>query len=189
MAGVTAGWQPRRVADEADETGRPALPPEDLAAPADHVETADDGEVVAQVVIADGGVSGRGRLTVLRFGWHRDDPLAVTLLLSAQPDHPALPRGSWIVLRDFLRYGLEEPTGDGEVRIRPDDARDRVWFELDRLGRPACVSVPRATVRAFLARTEQDVASGEERSDDAVDALLARLLSGEESGCLSSGRG
>ncbi|MCW2606741.1 MAG: sporulation and cell division protein SsgA [Frankiales bacterium] len=167
------------MADEPDEEPRPALPADDLAAPADHVVTAEDGEVVAQVVIADGGVSGRGRLTVLRFGWHPDDPLAVSLRLSAQPDHPALPRGAWTVLRDFLHYGLEEPTGDGEVRIRPDDVRDRVWFELDRLGRPACVSVPRVTVRAFLAHTESSVASGDERSDDAVDALLERLLSGE----------
>ena len=179
MAAVRGGWHPRRVVDESDETGRPPLPPEDRAAPVDHVETLDDGEVVAEVVIADGGASGRGRMTVLRFGWHPDDPLAVTLLLSAQPDHPALPRGAWIVLRDFLHYGLEEPTGDGDVRIRPDDVRDTVCFELDRLGRPACLSVPRATVRAFLARTEQEVASGEERSDDAVDALLARLLSSE----------
>ena len=167
------------MTDDTDGEGRPALPPEDLAAPVDHVETRAGGEVVAQVVIADGGVSGRGRLTVLRFGWHPGDPLAVTLLLSAQPDHPALPRGSWIVLRDFLHYGLEEPTGDGDVRLRPDDVRDVVWLELDRLGRPACLSVPRATVRAFLARTEQEVPSGEERSDDAVDALLARLLSAE----------
>ncbi len=169
-------WQ---VGDEPDERAREGLPPQDRAAPADHVETTGDGEVVAQVVIADGGVSGRGRLTVLRFGWHPEDPLAVSLRLSAQPDHPALPRGEWTVLRDFLRYGLEEPTGDGEVRIRPDDVRDRVWFELDRLGRPACVSVPRLTVRAFLAHTESSVASGDERSDEAVDALLARLLSAE----------
>ncbi|MCW2778338.1 MAG: hypothetical protein JWN17_2063, partial [Frankiales bacterium] len=64
----------------------------------------------------------------------------------------------------------------------PDEARDRVWFELDRLGRPACVSVPRETVRAFLAATEQEVASGDERSDDAVDALLARLLATDPGG-------
>ena len=165
--------------EEQPEEARRALPPDDLAAPADHVVTAHDGEVVAQVVIADGGVSGRGRMTVLRFGWHPSDPLAVSLLLTAHPDHPALPRGSWTVLRDFLHYGLEEPTGDGEVRIRPDDARDRVWLELDRLGRPACVSVPRVTVRAFLERTEEQVASGDERSDAAVDALLERLLSSE----------
>ena len=77
------------------------------------------------------------------------------LLLTAQPDHPALPRGRWVVLRDFLRYGLDEPTGDGEVRIRPDDLRDRVWLELARPGRAACVSLPRETAREFLDRTER----------------------------------
>ena len=155
------------------------LPPEDRAAPADDVHVDADGRVSASVVIADGGASGRGRMTVLRLGWSPHDPLAVDLQLSAQPDHPALPRGSWTVLRDFLHYGLEEPTGDGAVRIRPEDDRDLVWLELSRHGRPACVSLPRVTVRAFLAHTEQVVASGDERSDEAVDALLARLLAGD----------
>ncbi len=179
MAPGMSGWHPSPMEDEGADEPRPSLPAADRAAPEDHVETGEDGEVVAQVVIADGGVSGRGRLTVLRFGWHADDPLAVSLRLSAQPDHPALPRGEWTVLRDFLHYGLSEATGDGEVRIRPDDARDRVWFELDRLGRPACVSVPRVTVRAFLAATESAVPSGDERSEQAVDALLERLMAGD----------
>lgn len=135
--------------------------------------------IVADVVIDDGGHSGRGRLTVLRLSWRAGDPLAVHLTLTAQPDHPALPRGSWVVLRDFLRYGLEEATGDGEVRIRPDDGRDRVWLELARPGRAACVSVPRGVVRAFLDRTHAVVPTGAETSDDAVDALLARLLGAE----------
>ena len=133
-------------------------------------------DVAAEVVIEDGGSSGRGRMTVLRLGWRADDPLAVTLLLTAQPDHPALPRGRWVVLRDFLRYGLEEPTGDGDVRIRPDDSGDRVRFELVRGGRPCCVSVPRETVRGFLDGTEEVVPSGEERSESAVDELIERLL-------------
>ena len=133
--------------------------------------------VTVEVVIDDGGHSGRGRMTVLRLAWHADDPYAVELLLTAQPDHPALPRGRWVVLRDFLTYGLEEATGDGEVRIRPDELRDRVWFELARPGRAACVSVDRALVREFLARTEQAVPRGEERSEAAIDALLERLLS------------
>jgi len=133
--------------------------------------------VTVEVVIDDGGHSGRGRMTVLKLTWQADDPYAVELLLTAQPDHPALPRGRWVVLRDFLTYGLEEATGDGEVRIRPDELRDRVWFELARPGRAACVSVDRAVVRDFLARTEQAVPRGEERSEAAIDALLERLLS------------
>lgn len=137
------------------------------------------GEVVADVVIDDGRHSGRGRRTVLRLLWRAGDALAVDLTLTAQPDHPALPRGHWVVLRDFLRHGLEAPTGDGQVRIRPDDDRDRIWFELARPGRTACVSVPRAVVRGFLDRTEHMLPTGAERSDEAVDGLLERLLGSE----------
>lgn len=115
-------------------------------------------------------------MTVMRLTWHPGDPLAVVLTLTAQPDHPSLPRGEWVILRDFLRYGCEEPTGDGTVRIRPDDSLDRVWFELERPGRAACVSVPRPLVHEFLNRTEDVVPCGEERSQAAIDALLARLL-------------
>ena len=116
-------------------------------------------------------------MTILRLLWRPSDPLAVELLLTAQPDHPALPRGRWVVLRDFLTYGLEEPTGDGEVKIRPDDLRDRIWFELARPGRAACVSLARPLVRDFLDRTERSVPRGAERSDEAIQTLLDRLLS------------
>ena len=116
---------------------------------------------------------------MLALVWSESDPLAVQLLLTASPDHPALPRGEWVVLRDFLRYGLDEPTGDGEVRIRPDEVRDCLWFELARPGRAASVSIPRAVARDFLDRTEAAVPCGEERSEAAIDALLARLLSAE----------
>ena len=133
-------------------------------------------EVATEVVLDDGRLTGRGRMTILRLTWHAADPLAVVLTLTAQPDHPSLPRGEWVILRDFLRYGLEEPTGDGTVRIRPDSALDRVWLELERPGRAACVSVPRPLVAEFLGRTEQVVPFGEERSQSAIDALLARLL-------------
>jgi hypothetical protein len=135
--------------------------------------------VAVEVVIDDRGSTGRGRITVLTLLWRPEDPLAVELLLVAQPDHPALPRGRWVVLRDFLRYGLDEPTGDGAVRISPDPARGRVQLDLARPGRDATVSVPRETVLAFLEQTEQAVPSGTERSEDAIDALLARLLGTE----------
>jgi len=133
-------------------------------------------EVATEVVLDDGRLTGRGRITMLRLTWHPADPLAVTLTLTAQPDHPSLPQGEWVILRDFLRYGLEEPTGDGTVRIRPDTTLDRVWFDLERPGRAACVSVPCPLVREFLDRTDEVVPCGEERSAAAIDALLARLL-------------
>ena len=133
-------------------------------------------EVAAEVVLDDGRLTGRGRMTVLRFHWDPTEPLAVRMSLTAQPDHPSLPRGEWVILRDFLRYGLEVPTGDGEVRLRPDDSLDRVWFELARPGRAASVSVPRPLLRQFLGRTDEVVPDGEERSEEAIDELLARLL-------------
>jgi hypothetical protein len=133
-------------------------------------------EIAAEVVLDDGHLTGRGRTTVLRLVWHSDDPLAVSVSLTAKPDHPSLPQGEWVILRDFLRYGMEEATGDGDVRMRPDEQLDRLWFELERPGRAACVSVPRPLVREFLDRTDEIVPNGDERSSDAIDALLARLL-------------
>jgi hypothetical protein len=133
-------------------------------------------EVSVQVVIDDGPHVGPGRHTVLKLSWTVTDPYAVGLHLTALPEHPALPRGRWVVLRDSLREGLTCPTGAGVVKIRPDDLRDRVWFELDRPGRPACISVPRALVAGFLSETERLVPCGEERSGPAVDALLERVL-------------
>lgn len=133
-------------------------------------------EVSVEVVIDDGPQAGPGRHTALRLVWTPDDPCAVLLRLTAHPEHPALPRGEWVVLREVLRDGLVVPTGDGAVRVRPDELRDRVWFELERLGRPACVSVPRPLVAGFVAATEEQVPCGEELTQQAVDLLLKRVL-------------
>jgi hypothetical protein len=135
-------------------------------------------EVAASAVLDDGRLSGRGLTTLLTFRWHPDDPLAVSLTITAEPDHPSLPRGEWVILRDFLRYGLEHATGDGDVRMRPDDQLDRIWFELARPGRAASVSVARDIVREFLDRTYAIVPTGEESDPEVIDALLARLLEG-----------
>ena len=136
-------------------------------------------QVTAEVVVEDRHLSGRGRTTVLRLSWQTRDPLAVRLLLMATPDHPSLPRGSWIVLRDFLRYGMEAPTGDGAVQIRPDRPRDRVRLDLSRDCGDCWVTVPGGVLRNFLDATEAVVPAGEERSEEAIDELIARLLVGD----------
>lgn len=133
-------------------------------------------EVATEVVVQEGGGPARGRTTVLRLGWRVADPLAVTLLITARPDHPALPRGRWVVLRDFLRYGLEVATGDGDVRIQPDPARRRVRLQLAGQGRPCLVWLPCQTLREFLDATERILPTGEERSEGALDELIDRLL-------------
>lgn len=125
-------------------------------------------------MVADEGRPVSRRVTVLRMSWQREDPLAVTLGLRSEPDHPALPRGTWSLLRDFLRYGMEAPTGDGDVRLRPDG--DTVRLELLGEGRPATCRVPMIVVQAFLDATERVVPSGAEGDEDALDALVERLL-------------
>jgi hypothetical protein len=138
------------------------------------------GEITAHVVVEDSGMSGHGHLTVLGLAWDREEPLAVRLSLAAQPDHPALPRGDWSVLRDFLRYGVEEATGDGAVRIRPDgttpDGVVRVRLDLLGEAKPYTVHVSATVICDFLDETESVVPTGAEADENVMDALIRRLL-------------
>lgn len=138
---------------------------------------AESGAVTA-VAVVGGPDAGQGRRVILRFGWEPADPLAVAIDIETRPDHPALPRGRWVVLRDFLRYGLSEPTGDGDVRICPavEQGVPVVTLVLARTVRPCTVIVPAPVLDAFLRRTEATVPLGGERSDALVDQLIARLL-------------
>lgn len=130
---------------------------------------------VTASAIVDGGCTGPNRTTMLRLAWSRKNPLAVRLLITAEPDHPALPRGQWAVLRDLLRYGCTHPAGDGLVRVRPDRA-GRVVLELVDGTRACVVHLPVETITRFLDATEEICPSGEERNDAAIDALIDRLL-------------
>jgi hypothetical protein len=115
-------------------------------------------------------------ITVLTLAWRQEDPMAVYLTVRSTPDHPALPRGNWVVLRDFLRRGLQQPTGEGTVRIQPDPHQRRVQLRLARAGRPAWISAPCSVVRSFLDLTDRLDATGEQRSAEAIDAVIARML-------------
>lgn len=113
----------------------------------------------------------------LGLSWSDEEPITVGLTVVADPPHPSLPTGSWVVLRDFLRYGLDEPTGDCAVRVRPGPDRDQVTFELPRpdSGEPCRLGVPAAAVLAFLDATSAIAPSGEV-SETALDALIGQLL-------------
>jgi len=136
-------------------------------------------DVRTEVIVDDRHLSGRGRTTILTLSWRHGDPLAVHLVLTASPEHPSLPTGRWVMLRDFLRYGLDAPTGDGRVRLAPDPARDRMRLVLQRDCGSCELSVPRTTVRDFLDATEALVPCGQERSAAEVEALIDRLLANE----------
>jgi hypothetical protein len=133
------------------------------------------GQVSTRVVVNDDGATSSRHRTVLALSWNDSDPLAVSILLSTEPDHPSLPRGEWVMLRDFLRYGCSEPTGDGSVRIRPD-ADGRVLLVLQDKNKTFEIRVPTATVTGFLDETELAVPTGSEAGEAVLDELIRRLL-------------
>lgn len=139
------------------------------------------GSVQLDVTIA-APTRGRDRWVNLTMRWQQDDPLSVALALSAYPDHPALPSGRWVILRDFVRYGLDAPTGDGDVRLCPRGGAlnasrpDVVDLSLARAGRPCVLAVPGSLLAAFVAETERRAPSGEERSEALLDEFIERLL-------------
>ena len=79
------------------------------------------------------------------------------------------------MLREFLRYGVEEATGDGDVRISPEGG-GRVRLELLGEAKPYVVHVPADVLCDFLDETEAIVRTGAEAPEAALDALIARLL-------------
>jgi hypothetical protein len=133
------------------------------------------GQVSTRVVVNDDGATSTRHRTVLALSWNDSDPLAVSILLSTEPDHPSLPRGEWVMLRDFLRYGCSEPTGDGSVRIRPD-ADGRVLLVLQDDAKTFEIRVPTATVTGFLDETELAVPTGSEAGEEVLDELIRRML-------------
>jgi len=133
------------------------------------------GSISTTVVVDDAAMTGYGHTTMLEMTWRSGDPLAVVLRLTAQPDHPALPRGEWAVLRDFLRYGISTATGDGMVRIAPGTG-DQVQLSLRGDGRPYAFCIPSAVLLSFLNETDAIVPAGSEASDAVLDALIERLL-------------
>jgi hypothetical protein len=133
------------------------------------------GQVSTRVVVNDDGATSSRHRTVLALSWNDSDPLAVSILLSTEPDHPSLPHGEWVMLRDFLRYGCSEPTGDGSVRIRPD-TEGRVLLVLEDKSKTFEIRVPTVTVTGFLDETELAVPTGSEAGEEVLDELIRRLL-------------
>lgn len=133
------------------------------------------GQVSTRVLVDGGGTAGTRHRTTLALTWTDEDPLAVGIVLTTEPDHPSLPRGEWVMLRDFLRYGCSEPTGDGSVRVRPDGA-GRVLLELRDSAKTFEVRIPATTVSGFLDETERAVPTGSEAGEAVLDELIRRLL-------------
>jgi hypothetical protein len=85
---------------------------------------------------------------------------------------------AWLLSRELLRAGLDGPAGDGDVRLWPARAATDVLFlHLRAPSGEALFELSRATVGAFLRRTEALVPSGTESDllhlEDELQVLLS----------------
>lgn len=115
------------------------------------------------------------------------DPFAVRIAFGDVGDQNATvdPDGggiAWLVSRELLQSGLDQPAGDGDVRVWPASAATDVLFlHLRAPSGEALFELSRATVAAFLRQTESLVPTGSETDLLDLDDELQTLLSNGES--------
>ena len=85
----------------------------------------------------------------------------------------------WVFARSLLRTGLYEPTGSGDVRVRPwldAEGRAVVHIELSSPDGAAVLQARASDVATFLRRTEGLVPPGSESAHVDLDRALSQLL-------------
>ncbi|MFE2279092.1 SsgA family sporulation/cell division regulator [Streptomyces sp. NPDC059454] len=106
--------------------------------------------------------------------YDRDDPFAVRMTFPA----PATLEGvevCWTFARDLLAAGMQEPEGDGDVRVRPY-GYDRTVLEFHAPEGTAVVHVRSGELRRFLEATGELVPTGLEHLRLDLDHDLAELM-------------
>ncbi|WP_457032452.1 SsgA family sporulation/cell division regulator [Kitasatospora sp. P5_F3] len=127
----------------------------------------------------------RSALLRVTLRYRSDDPLAVRMgfpaeySLDVEPellDAPQpLPEIEWVFARQLLAAGLDLPTGDGDVHIRPALGQ-RAMVELRAPEGVALLQFEAPELRRFLWRSYLAVAEGEEYTHLDADQALAELL-------------
>ncbi|MFD7713872.1 SsgA family sporulation/cell division regulator [Streptomyces sp. NPDC059785] len=106
--------------------------------------------------------------------YDRSDPFAVRMTFPA----PATLEGvevCWTFGRELLVSGMEQPEGNGDVRVRPY-GYDRTVLEFHAPEGTAVVHVRSGEVRTFLERTTELVPYGLEHLQVDLDHDLAELM-------------
>jgi hypothetical protein len=103
-----------------------------------------------------------------------EDPFAIRMSFHVGMDEPV----EWIFARDLLADGLEGPAGEGDVQVWPTDAHGAGLLNL-ALSSPfgeAHFEAPLSDTAAFLERTFQLIAAGQETAYMDMDGELDELL-------------
>ncbi|WP_328605771.1 SsgA family sporulation/cell division regulator [Amycolatopsis sp. NBC_00345] len=108
-----------------------------------------------------------------RLSYHAAEPFAVTVAFRTE-------RGRWIewtFARDLLVTGLNEPSGLGDVRVRPDLSEDEAMLtlEIESPDGYASFELEREDVQTFLDSSYELVPLGVESESFDVDALIEEI--------------
>jgi hypothetical protein len=103
-----------------------------------------------------------------------DDPLAVRVCFPPQASL-AGSHVEWVFGRDLLAAGLEEPVGEGDVRIRPLGS-DATVLEFHAAVGTAMVRTPTVPLRSFMRQSYRLVPAHSEHLFLDLDRDLAALL-------------
>jgi hypothetical protein len=111
------------------------------------------------------------------FSYDARDPYAVRITFgSARGGKDAV---TWLIGRELLRAGLDQPTGEGDVRVGPTEASSDVLFlHLRAPCGEALMELSRTALAAFVRGTETLVPFGAEGAAVDLDEALAALLAG-----------
>ncbi|KOU51423.1 regulator [Streptomyces sp. WM4235] len=108
--------------------------------------------------------------------YDRSDPFAVRMAFPALATLEGI-EISWTFARELLEFGLQRPSGHGDVRVRPYDA-ERTTVEFHAPEGVAIVLMTTADLQHFLERASTVVPPGLEHLYLDVDHSLAELLRG-----------
>jgi hypothetical protein len=108
-----------------------------------------------------------------RLSYHAEEPFAATVAFRTE-------RGRWIewtFARDLLVTGMTEPSGLGDVRIRPDLSEDEEFLtlEIESPDGYASFELEREDVRTFLDASFELVPLGDESEHFDVDGLIEEI--------------
>jgi hypothetical protein len=123
--------------------------------------------------LLDGGEDDRYIQAELRYS--ATDPVAVTVVFDVTAPEPV----PWVFARDLLSSGLDQPSGDGDIKIWPaidSHGTPTVRVRLSSPDGDAVLEAPASAVEDFLIQTWTLVPTGVEGRLLSIDALLDSLL-------------
>jgi hypothetical protein len=110
---------------------------------------------------------------VTRWSYSAYDPFAVSLAVRTRQDRWV----EWLIGRELVISGLDEPAGEGDVRMRPLTVQgyDIVEIEIRSHDGRAVLEVDRDLLRSFVDATLEMVPVGTEADRMDLDGEIARI--------------